>query len=184
MNKDQIKSEMARAIESFKNDLSSMRTGRSNTAVVEGIVISAYGGAQRLKIMEMASLSTPDPQSIAIDPWDKSVIGEIKQGILAANVGLTPNIDGEIIRISVPPMTGEDRQRHVKTLHAKMENAKISIRQIRGDAMKDIKTAQEKKDISEDEASAKEEETQKLTDDFIKQIENLGKSKEEELLKV
>lgn len=184
MNKDTVREHMAKAIENFKHELSSMRTGRASTALVENVIISAYGGAQRLKVMEMASLSTPDPETIVIDPWDKSVIGEIKQGILAANVGLNPNIDGEIIRISIPPMTGEDRQRHVKTLHGKMENARVSIRQVRGDAMKDIKKSLEAKETSEDEAEALEKEVQKLTDEFIAQIEALGKSKEQDLLQV
>jgi len=181
---DKVKSEMAQAIDIFKTEMSSMRTGRASTALVENIVITAYGGAQRLKVMEMASLSAPDSQTIVIDPWDKSIIGEISKGILAANVGLNPNIDGEIIRISIPPMTGEDRQRHVKTLQAKMESSKISIRQIRGEAMKGIKRAQDAKEISEDEAKRQEKQVQELTDEFTSEIESLGKQKTQELLQV
>lgn len=184
MDNEKVKSEMNRAVEAFKTDLSIMRTGRATPALIENIVVSAYGGAQRLKVFELASLSAPDTQSLVIDPWDKSIIGEIKQAILAANVGLNPNIDGEIIRISVPPMTGEERQKHVKILHAKMEAARVSIRKVRGDSMKDIKDSLESKEISEDVAKGQEKEVQTMTDTFISQIEELGKKKEQELLQV
>lgn len=165
----------------LSNDLNSIRTGRATPSLVENVIVSAYGGAQRLKVNELASITAPDTQTIVIDPWDKSIIGEIKQAILAANIGMNPNIDGEIIRISMPPLTGEDRERYIKLLSAKLENARVSVRQIRGDIMKEIKSAFEKKEITEDDKFAQEKKMQDITDEFIAKIEERGSIKEEEL---
>ena len=117
MDEASVKNQMQLALDALKEDLGSIRTGRATPALVENIVISAYGGAQKLKVMELASISAPDTQSLVIDPWDKSIIGEIRQGILAANIGFNPSIDGEIIRISMPPLTSEDREKFIKLLH-------------------------------------------------------------------
>lgn len=175
---------MDQALSDLKQDISQVRTGRASTSMVENIVVSAYGGAQRLKIMELANINAQDPTMIVIEPWDKQVVGEIRKAILAANVGLNPSIDGDVIRISIPPMTGEDREKFVKLLHTKLENAKVHIRQIRADAMKDIKTAFESKDIGEDEKFSQEESLQKITDEYTQKVEDLGKTKESELLQV
>lgn len=184
MEQTKVSEEMQKAVEDFKSELGSVRTGRATSTLVEDIEVEAYGGAQALRVQELANIGIPDPQTIVIDPWDKSVIGEIKKGIEAANVGLNPNIDGEIIRISIPPMTGEDRERLVKLLNTKIENAKIAIRQIRGDAMKAAKRREEENEISEDERHLAEKEIQKLTDEFVEKIDELGEKKREELLQV
>src|SRR3989344_5911177 len=181
MDEASVKNQMQLALDALKEDLGSIRTGRATPALVENIVISAYGGAQKLKVMELASVSPPDPQSLVIDPWDKSIIGEIRQGILAANLGFNPSIDGEIIRISMPPLTSEDREKFVKLLHTKLENARIQIRQIRGDKMRDIKKSFEEKEISEDEKFGFEKALQEITDKFITSIDEIGASKEKEL---
>lgn len=178
------KERMQKALQTITADFATIRTGRATSTMVQDIIINAYGGAQRLRIMELASITVPDSQLIVIDPWDKSVIGEIKQGILAANVGLNPSIDSEVIRISVPPMTTEDRQKYVKLLHAKIENGRVTVRQIRGDAMQDIKKAFEAKEITEDEKFGNEKKIQEFTDQFIGEIEKAGAAKEEELLKI
>lgn len=176
-----VKTKMDEVLLALSNDLAQIRTGRAMPSLVENIVVSAYGGAQRLKVLELATISAPDTQTLTIDPWDKSVIGEIKQAILAANVGMNPNIDGEIIRISMPPMTAEDREKYVKLLGAKLESAKISVRQVRGDFMKDIKTRFEDKVITEDEKFSEEKKLQELTDEYISKIEERGAVKEVEL---
>jgi ribosome recycling factor len=119
-----------------------------------------------------------------IDPWDKSIIGEIRQGILAANVGMNPSIDGEIIRISMPPLTTEDREKYVKLLSTKLENGKIMIRQIRSDAMHEIKKGFEEKTLTEDEKFASEKRLQEITDEFISKIQEVGEKKKAELLSV
>lgn len=184
MDETSVKGKMQEAVDALLHDLASVRTGRANSAQVENIEISAYGGAQRLKIMELASITVPDPNQIVLSPWDKSVIGDIRKGIMAANVGLNPNIDGDVIRIAVPPMTSEDRERFVKLLHAKLENSRVQIRQIRGDTMRDIKKAFEGKEISEDIKFGYEKTLQEITDEFIEKIEEVGKNKEEELRRV
>lgn len=181
MNESSVRDEMSKALDALSEDLASIRTGRATSALVENVVISAYGGAQRLKIQELAGITIPDPQMIVIEPWDKSIIGEIRQGILAANIGMNPSIDGEVIRIAMPPMTSEDREKYIKLLHAKLENARVSIRQVRGDEMKNIKLQFEKKEITEDDKFAFEKKLQELTDEFIEKIEERGRVKEEEL---
>lgn len=181
MDESSVRGEMSKALDALSEDISSIRTGRATSALVENVVISAYGGAQRLKVNELASITVPDTQTLVIEPWDKSIIGEIKQGILAANIGMNPSIDGELIRISMPPLTGEDRERYIKLLHTKLENAKVTVRQVRGEINKDIKTQFEKKEITEDDKFEFEKKLQELTDEFIAKIDERGSAKEEEL---
>jgi ribosome recycling factor len=134
--------------------------------------------------MEVASITSPDPTQIIISPWDKSIIGDIKKGILEANNGMNPNIDGEIIRIVVPPLTTEDREKYVKLLSQKLENGKVEIRQARADEMHEIKKKFEAKEVSEDEKFGQEKKLQELTDGFIKKIEEMGEKKKTELLQI
>lgn len=181
MDEQQIRQKMQQALEVLTDDLAGVRTGRATSALVENIVVTVYGGAQRLKIMELASITVPDPQQIIIDPWDKSIIGDIRKGIEAANIGLNPSIDGEKIRLVIPPMTTEDREKYVKLLNQKLENARIMIRQIRGDGMQDIKKAFEEKELSEDQRELQEKQLQKVTDEFTQKIEEMGEKKEQEL---
>lgn len=166
------------------SDISGIRTGRANSSLVENIVCPAYGGTQRLKILELASISAPDPSQIIINPWDKSIIGDIKKGILEANIGLNPSIDGEVIRIIVPPMTGEDREKYVKLLSGKLENGKVAIRQIRADEMHEIKNKFEKKEITEDDKFSFEKKLQEITDEFIGKIDVMGEKKKTELREI
>lgn len=184
MDEKEISNKMQRALDALKDDLSGIRTGRATSSLVENVVVLAYGGAQRLKIMELASISVPDAQQIIVEPWDKSIIGEIRKGIEAANIGLNPSIDGDKIRLSVPPMTTEDREKFVKLLSQKMENARIMVRQIRGEGMQDIKKSFEEKALSEDQRELSEKNLQKITDEFIKKIEDIGMIKEQDLRKV
>jgi len=184
MDKASVDKEMQDVVSLVNDDIASIRTGRATTSMVENIMIDAYGGAQKLKIIELGSITTPDTETVVIDPWDKSVIGDIKKGIMAANVGFNPSVDGEIIRITIPPMTTEDRQKFVKLLHQKQENGRIMIRQVRVMAMKSIKTDFTNKKISEDEKLSQEKQVQELTDRYTKKINDIGKAKEEELLTV
>lgn len=179
-----IRPRMEKAFEVVRNEVSSIRTGRATSALVENIVCLVYGGTQRLKVVELGTITTPDPNTILIQPWDISIIGEIKQGIEAANVGLVPIIDGQVIRIAVPSLSAERRQEYVKLLHRHLENGRVMVRQVRHDKMVDIKRAAEAKEFSEDDRFRMEEELQKLTDEFIGKIDEMGKRKEEELLLV
>ena len=166
------------------SDIAGIRTGRAAPAIIEGISVAVYGGAQRLKIQELATISSPDPQSIVIDPWDKSIIGEIKKGILEANIGFNPAIDGELIRLSVPPLTSEDREKFVKLLSQKIEAGRVMIRQIRGEAMKEVQKAFAEKEFGEDEKFGREKRVQAITDEFIAKIEEMGERKKQELLQI
>lgn len=184
MNDDDVRKRMQAVVDLVSSDVSGIRTGRATSALVEDLQVVVYGGAQRLKINELGTITTPDAQTIIIDPWDKSIIGEIRKGIEAANIGLTPSIDGEIIRMVLPPMTTEDREKYVKLLNTKIENGRIMIRQVRGDVMKDIKDSYENKEISEDEKFGNEKRLQQITDEFVGKVEEIGKVKEEELLQI
>lgn len=184
MNSDDVQLRFQKVLDSVASDISSIRTGRATTALVENIVCPAYGGTQRLRIMELATITVPDVNSVVISPWDKSIIGDIKKGILEANIGLNPNIDGEIIRIIVPPMTTEDREKFVKLLSQKIEVGRVSIRQVRADEMHEIKKRFEAKEITEDDKKDEEKKLQDLTDQFISKIEELGEKKKQDLMQI
>ncbi|OGM79488.1 ribosome recycling factor [Candidatus Woesebacteria bacterium RIFOXYB1_FULL_38_16] len=182
MDTTETRSEMSGVVEIVKGDISTIRTGRATPNLVEDIIVSVYGGTQKFRLLELASITAPDSQTLVIDPWDKSIAGEIRKGIQAANIGLTPSLDGEIIRISLPPLTTEDRQKYVKLLSSKLEQGKVMIRRVRGDIMHAIKTKFENKEITEDEKFKHEKDLQGLTDEFIAQIDSIGEIKRKELL--
>lgn len=184
MDETQVSSKFQKVLDIIISDIAGVRTGRATPALVENIVVPAYGGTQRLRVVELASLSSPDPTQIVISPWDKSIIGDIKKGILEANIGMNPNIDGEIIRIVIPPLTTEDREKYVKLLSQKLENGKVMIRQIRGDEMHEIKRKFEAKEMTEDEKFVAEKKLQELTDQFVGKIEEMGEKKKAELLQI
>ncbi len=184
MNEGEISSKFQKVIEILTSDIAGIRTGRATPALVENIIVPAYGGTQRLKIVELASITAPDPSQIIINPWDKSIIGDIKKGILEANIGMNPSVDGEILRIIIPPLTTEDREKYVKILSGKLENGKVMIRQVRADEMHDIKKKFEAKEITEDENFAQEKKLQELTDHFVTRIEEIGEKKKSELLQI
>lgn len=184
MDESSVRSRMQQVLNLITSDIASIRTGRATSTLVETLELSVYGGTQRLKLQELASITTPDSQMIVVDPWDKSIIGEIRQGIQAANIGMNPSIDGEIIRISMPPLTTEDREKYVKLLSTKLENGRIMVRQIRGDEMHEIKKKFEAKEITEDEKFGQEKELQGLTDEFIGLIDSAGEKKKLELLQI
>lgn len=175
---------MQKAVDHFKGEIASIRTGRAVPALIENVVCAAYGGTQKLTVKELGTITTSDPQTLVVQPWDQSVIGEIRQGILAANVGLTPVIDNTLIRISVPALTSERRLEYVKLLKQKMEEARVSLRNIRQDKIREIKSAFEEKNISEDEKFKSEEDLQKITDEYSVLIEEIAQKKEQEITTV
>ena len=175
---------MQRVLDIIVGDIGSIRTGRATSSLIENLPVAVYGGAQKLKVLELATITTPDTQTIIVDPWDKSIIGEIRQGILVANIGMNPSIDGEIIRITLPPLTTEDREKYIKLLSTKLEGGRIMIRQVRGDAMHDIKKKFEEKELSEDEKFDAEKKVQAVTDEFVGKIDEAGERKKQELLRI
>lgn len=184
MDENQIRQKMQQVLDLVRQDTGTIRTGRAAPSLVEDIMVDAYGGASRLRILELASITAPDPQTLVIAPWDKQVVGEIRKGIESANVGLSPVISGDIIRIVFPPLTTEDREKYVKLLRQKLENGRVMVRQVRQDGMHSIKRAFEQKTISEDEKNRQEKRLQEVTDEFVGQIEQAGEVKEAELLKM
>ena len=181
---DNLKQKMQAVIKVFQDDVASLRVGKATPSLIEDVVVPAYGGTQELKVMELASINASDTQTLVVNPWDKSVIGEAAKAINNAGLGVTAVIDGEIIRVIVPPVTEERRQELIKVLHAKLENAKIQLRQVRHDELNGIRTEFETKVINEDEKFAAEKELQTVMDDFTEKVDQLGKEKESELLKV
>lgn len=188
---------MQRVLDHFKSEISSIRTGRAAPALIENIPCNAYGGAQKLFVKELGTIMTMDSQTLVVQPWDQSVIGEIRQGILAANVGLTPIIDNNLIRISVPSLTTERRTEYVRLLHQKTEESRVSVRTARQDKVREIKALFEGNPtsfrsggtslgarISEDEKFRAEEELQKITDEFIGKLEEMALKKEQEITTV
>lgn len=184
VNFDDTKMHMDKALEIIRGEIASIRTGRAQPAIVENIVCPVYGGTQYLKVVELGTISAPTPGSIVIQPWDASIIGEIRQGIQAAGTGLTPIIDNDVIRIQIPSLSEERRMEYVKLLHKQLENGKIMIRQIRHDKMSGIKREFDDKLIGEDENFRAEEELQKITDKYVDEIEEVGKKKEAELMQI
>lgn len=173
------KQRIDKVLEILKGDLDTIRTGRAAPSLVENIIINAYGGTAKLKVMELATIGATDPQTLVITPYDVSIIGEIQKGIEAANAGFTPTVDGNMIRISIPPLSQERREELIKAMRQKLENGKIMVRQVRHEAMSDIKKEYEGR---EDDISRLEKEVQKIVDDTVETIENWGKQKEQELL--
>ncbi len=184
MEEAQVKTKMQGVLNNLLEVISGIRTGRATPGLVQNLEVSVYGGTQRLRILELASVTSPDPQTLVIDPWDKSVIGEIRKGIEVANIGMNPVIDGEIIRIAFAPLTTEDREKFVKLLAQKLEEAKVAVRQIRADIMHNIKKEFDEKKITEDEKFSFEKNLQTLTDEFTNKIEEIGSRKKSELLQL
>lgn len=184
MDEASILAKMQSAVNAIASDIAGVRTGRATPSLVENIVVPAYGGTQRLRVMEVGSITCPDPNQIVISPWDKSIIGDIRKGIMEANLGFNPSIDGEVIRIVIPLMTTEDREKYVKILSTKLENGKVMIRQVRADEMHEIKKRFEAKEITEDEKFTFEKKLQELTDSFIAKIDEMGEKKKQELLQI
>jgi len=185
MDLDDIKQKMQTTLQIIQDDIATIRVGKASPSLIEDITVPAYGGTQNLKILEMASIHADDPQSLTVTPWDKSVIGEIAKAVnTAADLGLNAVIDGDVIHIQIPAITEQRRQELIKLLGSKIEQGKVSLRQIRHDKLGETKRKAEAKEINEDEKFLIEKELQKIMDDFVEEVDEAGKKKEEELKKV
>ena len=172
-------SRMNKALESTKKEFQSLRTGRASTALVEDIRVSYYGTLTPLK--QLSAITTPDPKTIVIQPWDASALKEIESTILKADLGLVPNNDGKVIRIGVPPLTQERRDEMTKLIKKMAEEGRISVRNTRREANEVLKKIQKEGKITEDDLHKSETETQKLTDKFIKSVDETLTHKEQEI---
>ncbi len=176
---EDAKDRMTKAISHVANELAKIRAGKANPSMLDGIMVSYYGAISPLN--QVSSMTTPDARSIFIKPWEKSLIQEIEKAIMAANIGLTPQNDGQQVIINIPMLTEERRKQLVKQVAHECEHGKVSVRSIRKETNESLKKI---KGASEDDVKNAEETVQKLTDDFIDRIDGLMKKKEAEILTV
>lgn len=179
---DETKQKMKSALSVYEQDLQGIRSGRASTALVDRLTVDYYG--QETELRQLATISTPEAMQILIRPYDKTAIKAIEKAIHQSDIGVNPNVDGEVIRLNMPALTRERRQELVKFLHKRMEEARVAIRNIRRNANEDLKEFEKEKMISEDELARGQEEVQKLTDKHIEEIDEIGKRKEKEILEV
>ena len=183
MNKNisEYEKRMTGAIDNFKNNLSGLRSGRASSALVDNIIVDAYG--QNMKIKDLASVNVPEARSIKISVWDANLVGEVEKAISNSTLELTPMTEGQVIRINLPELTAERRNDLAKTVRNFSEDCKIAIRNIRQDAMNNSKKLASER-VAEDEIKKYQEEIQELTDKFIQKITEISKNKENEILQI
>ncbi|TQR07259.1 ribosome recycling factor [Psychrobacillus soli] len=179
---EQTKDKMAKTIQVYTRELASIRAGRANASLLDKISIDYYGAPT--PINQMAGISTPEARLITIQPYDKSVLGDIEKAILKSDIGITPTNDGSLIRLAIPALTEERRKELVKQVKKEAEEAKVNIRNVRRDGNDDLKKLEKAGDITEDDLRNYTEEIQKLTDANIEKIDAVTKDKEKEILEV
>jgi ribosome recycling factor len=175
-------SRMGRALEALERELSAIRTGRAATALVERISVEYYGTSTPLN--QLASISVPEAHSIVIQPWDRSALGAIEKAIQKSEVGLTPNNDGVVVRLSIPPLTEERRKDLVKLVHKRMEEARVEIRNHRRDVADEIKKSEKNGDLTSDDVRREQDVLQKVTDRWTAEVDRVGKHKEQEIMEI
>ncbi len=178
----EFESKMKKTAEVLKTQLASVRAGRANAAVLDQITVDYYGVPT--PIQQVASVSVPDPRSLLIQPWDASVLKGIEKAILASELGINPQNDGRAIRLVFPQLTEERRKELAKQVKKYGEEAKVAVRNIRRDAIDKFKKQQKASEITEDDYKAIEKDIQKLTDDYIKEVEGIADKKEKELFEI
>ena len=179
---EDLEERMQKTLSVFEENLSEVRAGRANPAILNKITVEYYGVPT--PINQVAGISVPEARLIVIQPWDASILKEIEKAILASDIGLNPNNDGNVIRLNFPELTEERRKELVKDIRKIAEDSKVAIRAIRRDGMEDVKNRQKNSEITEDEKSREEDEIQKLTDKYIGQIDKSLENKENEILKI
>ena len=179
---NECKDKMNKAIEATKNRFSSIRAGRANVAMLDGIKVEQYGSMMPLN--QIGTVSAPEARLLVIDPWDKSIIPAIEKSIIGSNLGLTPSNDGKVIRLIIPELTADRRKEYVKFAKTEAENGKVAVRNIRKDMNNALRKMEKDGEITEDELKRFEDEVQKLTDNTIKSIEQLLATKEKEITTV
>lgn len=179
---DELQGKMQLAIDHLKGELAQIRTGRATPTLVSDVLIDAYNS--KMMVKELAGITTPEPTVLLISPWDKSIITNIVGGIVKANIGLNPTIDGDIIRIVLPALTSERREQLAKQMHAILEKYRVEIRQVRHEYIETLREQKRSGAISEDEEKRLQGEIQKQHDHFIEMIEVSGKAKEEQIREV
>jgi ribosome recycling factor len=182
MKLSDVESKMKKAIDATQQSFNSLRTGRANASILDRVMVDYYGMETPLK--SLANVSTPDATTITIQPYDKGSLEQIEKAISMSDVGLTPNNDGEVVRLNIPPLTSERRQELVKIAGKYAEEGRVSIRNIRRDAIDEVRKAEKNHELSEDEAHDIQEKIQKLTDKYVSKVDELLKAKEEDITTV
>ncbi|MCX8050957.1 MAG: ribosome recycling factor [Chlorobi bacterium] len=171
---------MSKAVEHLQHQLARVRTGRASVAMLDGVRVNYYGTPTPLQ--QVGSISVPEPRMIVIQPWERSMLAEIEKAIKASDLGLNPTNDGAVIRIPIPPLTEERRKEIVKSCRKMAEETKVAVRQVRRDAIEHLKKAEKEEGFSEDERKRAEEEVQRYTDRFVKEIDQIVERKEHEIM--
>jgi ribosome recycling factor len=179
-DKADIERRMKGAVDSLKGDLNGLRTGRANTTLLDPVVVEVYGS--HMPLSQVATVSAPEPRMLSVQVWDKSNVTPVEKAIRAAGLGLNPITDGQMLRLPIPDLTEERRKELAKLAGQYAEKAKIAIRNVRRDGNDNLKTDENKKEISEDDRKRLETEVQKMTDDMIKAVDDAAASKEKEIL--
>jgi len=173
---------MLRAVEAMERDFQGFRTGRASSSIVERLLVDYYGTQTPLN--QLASISVPEAHQIVIQPWDRGVLSAIEKAILKSDIGLTPNVDGTVVRLNIPPLTEERRKDIVKNVHKRMEEAKVEIRNLRREANDDIRKEEKDGSIGTDESRRELDQLQRITDRVVGDVDRLGTAKEQEVLEV
>ena len=179
---EKTKNRMEKTLDALEREYSSIRAGRANPKILDNIMVDYYGTPTRID--QMAAVSVPEPRLLTIQPWDASMLKAIEKAINTSEIGINPQNDGKVIRLAFPQLTEEHRKQLVKDVSKKAEEAKVAIRNIRRDAMDDIKKLKKDNAITEDDQKDGEKELQKITDSYIKQIDEMGAKKEKEILSI
>ena len=179
---EELRERMQKSVEALQDDLLSIRTGRASPALVDKLQVDYYGSLTPLN--QLASVAVPEPRLLVIRPWDPVSLPDIERAILKSDLGLTPMNDGKLIRLSIPRLTEERRRELVKVVSRRVEDARVAVRNLRRDALQDLKEFEKEKMISEDEFYRGKDEVQVLTDEFIATIDEIGKRKEEEVMEI
>ena len=180
--KKDAQTRMAKSVEAFRHDLTKLRTGRATTALVDHLKVNYYGSDTPLT--QVATVAVADARTLQITPYEKNMVAAVEKSILASDLGLTPNTAGTVIRINLPPLTEERRKELSKHVHAGGEDAKVAIRNVRRDAIQHVKELLKDKQVTEDEARRSEDEIQKLTDKAVRDVDDVVKAKQQELMAV
>jgi len=179
---DDAERRMKKAVEALKQDLAAIRTGRASSALVERINVDYYGAPT--PINQVCQISVPEARLIVIQPYERKLLTDIEKAIQRSDLGINPNNDGQVIRLNIPPLSDERRRDMVESLHKKLDEHKVAIRNIRRDIQDKLQDREKKKEISEDELKRSKDRLQKLTDRYIDEMDKVGKSKELEILEV
>lgn len=177
-----VEDRMEKSVEKLKKNLTTIRTGRASAAILDRVSVNYYGAPTPLN--QMASISVPNSQQLSVSPFDKSVMADIERAIIESDLGLTPNNDGDLLRINIPAITEDRRKELLKSCKAMGEDAKVSIRNVRRDGVDATKKMEKAKDIGEDECKGAQESIQKITDKYVKEIDTVVSAKEKEVMTV